>query len=114
MHGLIRAEKENAVKLLMNGLKPSEVANIFNLPLTTVVTWNKEVREIKKSKNNSHHNKDDIREKIKINAKLINDAEARIASATLDIVKPDIPEQKWMTFQSVVSSELKNILIKAN
>ena len=112
MRGLNREEKEEVMRLLMEGNKPSDVARKFDLPLSTVTTWNKVVRKEKKNTGIPLSDpKDERRERLKLFAKILNDSEAAITTAASEIVKDNVPDYKWMEFQGVVSTELKNLVM---
>lgn len=108
MRGLVREEKAEILKLLDDNGIPSKIAKEYDIPLSTITTWKKELL-INKNKNKAF-NKKSINERLRLisGADFINDAEANILTAASKIISEDISDDKWFKFQEIVLKELQS------
>ena len=108
LRGLVREEKAEILKLLDDNGIPSKIAKEYDIPLSTITTWKKELL-INKNKNKAF-NKKSINERLRLisGADFINDAEANILTAASKIISEDISDDKWFKFQEIVLKELQS------
>ncbi len=105
MRGVVRKEKDEAFQMLRCGMLPTQVAKELNIPTSTILTWYTEIKR-KRTRND-----EEIKSKLKENATCISIAEARIMAAASKVVDPDITDEKWFSFQRVITSELQKLII---
>lgn len=110
MRGVDRKEKKEVEKLLSQGVKPVAISRKMNIPLSTITTWNKTVRA-KRTKRPAIDAKAFRRERLKLVAKVLNEAEAKITTVISQVINPNITDQKWMEIIKIVSDELKKIAV---
>ena len=113
MRGMNRTEREDVVDMLSKGIKPADISKQFDIPLSTITTWNKDVRAERKARGELHPDeKSRHRERMKLVAKILNDAEAKITTAISEVINPNISDQKWMEVQQAIVNVLKDLAMK--
>lgn len=106
MRGVEREDKKKACEMLNYGVQPTVVARELGIPPSTILTWYGEIKRTRK------RSPGEIRNKLKENSTCLNISEARILAAASKVINPAISDEQWFEFQTVVTQELKNLIIK--
>lgn len=84
--------------LIHDGERPSVLAKRFNIPVSTITTWEQKERE-------SH----DRRVVSQLSSTLIVTAQRNIVNAAARIIREDITDNQWFEFEDKVTIELKKL-----
>jgi IS30 family transposase len=99
-------EKEKVEDLLREGVPPAEISRKLNIPLSTITTWLKSLRE-------------DNQEIIACSsstvysvfiAKMVNKAEAELTNIITPYITVDISDDDWMDLGERIADYIKNLI----
>lgn len=108
MRGVNRPEKEEVFKLLREGVTPVQIAKQLKLPLSTVTTWLKELREKKR----------EFIQPSQPSVKAVLYAQRLITAGTeiSNLISPyiicGITDDEWMQLEDDISGVLNRLILK--
>lgn len=89
----------------MAGVSPTAVAKEMKIPTSTILTWYGEIKRTR------HRSDAEIKNRLKENATCIAIAEAKIMAAASKVCDPDISDDEWFGFQSILTKELQKLIV---
>lgn len=107
MRGVNRPEKENVFELLRKGITPVTISKQLNIPLSTITTWLKELREKKREYIESSQPS----VKAVLYAQRIINAETNITNLISPFIVCNITDDEWLKIEDGISEELNKLVL---